>query len=301
MLLQKGEKKNAIAKAIGVSPSTITRELKRNSGSHGKYVWVTAQRNAAYHKHRHPGNRSIGTELREEAIRLLEREQWSPEQISGHLALQQKHISYETIYKIIRKDKRDGGSLYLNCRHKLKHRSRPVGGRVSSIPNRVSISERPPEADGSRFGDFEMDTIVGKGNRGAILTITERSTNMIFMRKLNKGKNAEELAKTVVWLLEPYKKYIKTITTDNGTEFACHEMITEKLGVPVYFADPYSSWQKGAIENANGIVRQYITKQTDFSNVSHQKVRYIMEKVNARPRKKLNFLTPNERFYEIIT
>lgn len=252
VLLRNGEKKNSIARAIGVSPSTITRELMRNSGSRGKYVWETAQRNAVYHKHRYPGNRTIDKDLMDESLRLLEQEQWSPEQISGYLALQGKPISHETIYKFIRRDKTNGGDLYKNCRHRLKHRSRPVGGKCSSIPNRVGISERPVEADGTRFGDFEMDTIVGKGNHGAILTITERNTNMLFMRKLNKGKNAEELANTVVRLLEPYKKYIRTITTDNGTGFACHEMITEKLGVPVYFADPYSSWKKEPLRISMG-------------------------------------------------
>lgn len=300
VLSQKGETESAIAKAIGVHPSTITRELRRNTGSRGKYEWETAQKNAVYRKHRQPGNRAVGRELRLEVEGLLRKEQWSPKQISGYLKLQGKYISHETIYKMIRKDKRQGGDLYKNCRHKLKHRSRPVGGKRVVIPNRTSINERPKEADGKRFGDFEMDTIVGKGNHGAILTIVERNTNMLFMRKLKNGKNARELAKNVVWLLEPYKEHIKTITTDNGTEFACHEMITEKIGVKVYFADPYSSWQKGAIENANGLVRQYIPKSTQFSSLSHQKIKQIMEKINARPREKLNFLTPNECFYEKI-
>ena len=300
VLLQKGEKRSAIAEDIGVNPSTITRELQRNSGKRGKYVWETAQKNAAYHKHRRPGNRTIAKGLIDDAIGLLRREQWSPEQISGYLALQRKHISHETIYKVIREDKKRGGDLYKNCRHKLKHRSRPVGGKRAVIPNRTSISQRPAEADGTRFGDFEMDTIVGKGNHGAILTIIERNTGMLFMRKLTKGKNAMELAKNVVWLLEPYKQYMKTITTDNGTEFKCHEYITEKLGVTVFFADPYSSWQKGAIENANGLIRQYIPKSAEFSKVSHQKIKMIMEKINARPREKLNFLTPYHCFYEKI-
>ena len=112
VLLQKGETKSAIAKAIGVHPSTITRELRRNTGSRGKYVWETAQRNAVYHKHRQPGNRAVGKELRQEVESLLRKEQWSPEQISGYLKLQGKHISHETIYKMIRKDKRQGGDLY---------------------------------------------------------------------------------------------------------------------------------------------------------------------------------------------
>ena len=141
-----------------------------------------------YRKRRKPGNHGIDDAVKNEAVRLLKEEQWSPVQISGYLSKQEKHISHETIYRIIRKDKRDGGSLYKNCRHRLKHRTRPVGGKRISIPNRTSISERPAEADGKRFGDFEMDTIVGNDGHGAIVTLTERSTNMLFMRKLNKGK-----------------------------------------------------------------------------------------------------------------
>lgn len=301
ILLQQGMKKKDIATAIKVSPSTISRELKRNSGRRGGYNWETAQKNAFYHKHRCPGNRSVGQDVKEKAIRLLKEEQWSPEQISGSLAKEGLSISHETIYAIIRKDKRQGGDLYKNCRHQLKHRARPVGGRLSSIPNRVSIDERPKEADGKRFGDFEMDTIVGKNNHGAIVTIIERSTNMLFMRKLNKGKDAKALAEVVIHLLKPFKNIIKTITTDNGTEFACHERISQALEAPVYFADPYSSWQKGGIENENGLIRQYIPKSTKMENVSHQDVNRIMHKINRRPREKLNFATPIECFYEKLS
>ena len=192
-------------------------------------------------------------------------------------------IQNETIYRIIRKDKRDGGSLYKNCRHRLKHRARPVGGKRIPIPNRISISERPVEADGRRFGDFEMDTIVGKDGHGAIVTLTERSTNMLFMRKLNKGKNAKELARTVVHLLTPFKGCVKSITTDNGTEFACHEMIAKSIGTKVYFADPYSSWQKGAIENVNGLIRQYIPKNTSmFPERWRQQCRHLFSLNNLQ-------------------
>lgn len=289
-----------IAKAINVSPSTISRELKRNSGVRGHYNWETAQANSSRNKHKNPGNRSVDEAVKNEAIHLLVSEQWSPEQISGALAKEGKRICRETIYRIIRRDKALGGSLYKHCRHRLKHRARPVGGKRSSIPNRTSISERPVEADGKRFGDFEMDTIVGKGNHGAIVTLTERSTNMVFMRKLPKGKNAKELALTVIHLLSPFKKYVKSITTDNGTEFACHEMISRSLEVDIYFADPYSSWQKGSIENANGLIRQYIPKSETFGHVSHQKITKYSKKINMRPRKKLNFRTPYECFYEKI-
>lgn len=300
ILLQKGTKKKDISEAINVSPSTISRELKRNSGRNGRYNWETAQRNAMYHKRWRPGNHSVDAEVKNESIRLLSELQWSPAQISGHLARQGKHISHETIYRIIRKDKAEGGSLYKNCRHRLKHRARPVGGKRMPIPNRVSISERPGEADGKRFGDFEMDTILGRNGHGAILTLVERSTNMLLMRKLNKGKNAKELSRTVIHLLQPFKGKVRTITTDNGSEFACHEMITKSIGVEVYFTDPYSSWQKGAIENMNGLIRQYIPKSTCFSGISQQQITKIMHRINTRPREKLNFATPKQCFYEKI-
>ncbi|MEE3386451.1 MAG: IS30 family transposase [Prevotella sp.] len=301
ILLQNGMKKKHIADAIKVSPSTISRELKRNSGAHGGYNYETAQRNAMYHKRRKSGNRAIKESVKCEAIRLLKEEQWSPEQISGYLAKNQMSISHESIYRIIRSDKRNGGNLYKNCRHRLKHRARPVGGKRQVIPNRVSISERPAEADGKRFGDFEMDTIVGKGNHGAIVTLTERSTNLLLMRKLKHGKNADKLAEAVIHLLWPYRDVVKTITTDNGLEFASHEKISRSIGVPVYFTDPYSSWQKGSIENINGLIRQYIPKSTTFEHVSQQLITRIMDKINNRPRAKLKFSTPKECFMKRIS
>lgn len=300
VLLQNRTKQKEIAKAINVSPSTVSREIRRNSGVRGRYNWETAQANAVQTKRKKPGNHSINKEVMEEAKHLLVTEQWSPEQISGVLAKDGKYISHETIYRMIRKDKAEGGTLYKHCRHKLKRRARPVGGRRISIPNRTSISERPAEVDGKRFGDFEMDTIVGRGNHGAIVTLIERSTSMLFMRKLKKGKNAKELARTVIHLLSPFKEHVKSITTDNGTEFACHEMIGKSLGVTIYFADPYASWQKGAIENANGLIRQYVPKTETFEHVSHQQITKYSKRINIRPRKKLEFKTPYECFYEQI-
>ena len=300
VLLQNRTKQKEIAKAINVSPSTVSREIRRNSGVRGRYNWETAQANAVQTKRKKPGNHSINKEVMEEAKHLLVTEQWSPEQISGVLAKDGKYISHETIYRMIRKDKAEGGTLYKHCRHKLKRRARPVGGRRISIPNRTSISERPAEVDGKRFGDFEMDTIVGRGNHGAIVTLIERSTSMLFMRKLKKGKNAKDLARTVIHLLSPFKEHVKSITTDNGTEFACHEMIGKSLGVTIYFADPYASWQKGAIENANGLIRQYVPKTETFGHVSHQQITKYSKRINMRPRKKLEFKTPHECFYEQI-
>lgn len=299
-LLQRKTSQKDIARILNVSPSTISRELRRNSGTRGRYNWKTAQANAVYKKCHKPGNHRIKEDVINEAIEKLITEQWSPEQISGAFARDGKQISHETIYRIIRSDKAAGGELYKHCRHRLKHRSRPVGGKRISIPNRTSISERPSEANGKRFGDFEMDTIVGKGNHGAIVTLIERSTGMLIMRKLTKGKNAKELARTVIHLLAPFKGFVKSITTDNGTEFACHEMISKSLGVDIYFADPYSSWQKGAIENTNGLIRQYVRKAQVFEHISHQQITKYTQKINMRPRKKLKFKTPRECFYENI-
>lgn len=219
-----------------------------------------------------------------------------------------KLISHELIYRYIRAD--ESGRLALHCRHKMKYNrhGRPDRTtRVKNIPDRVSIHERSVEADGTRFGDWEMDTIIGKDGKGAILTLTERSTNMLIMERLPHGKHPEPLAKAVVRLLFPYRHTIRSITTDNGSEFCCHRLISQGLtpkGEPfqnlVYFADSYCSWQKGAIENANKLIRQYIPKGSDFSLLTDAFIRKIQYKINKRPREKLNFDSPKNVFFKLI-
>lgn len=174
--------------------------------------------------------------------------------------------------------------------------------KVKNIPDRVSIHERPVEADGTRFGDWEMDTIIGKDGKGAIVTLTERSTNMLIMERLPQGKHPEPLAKAVVRLLFPYRHTIRSITTDNGSEFCCHRIISRGLTPKgahvrnlVYFADSYASWQKGAIENANKLIRQYIPKGTDFSHLTEAYIRKIQYKINRRPRKNSILITLKTR------
>lgn len=297
-LLRLGIRQKIIAEMIGVNPSTISREIRRNCGKKGCYNAITAQANAIYKKQRTPGNRSVSKKVKHKAIFLLCTCQWSPVQISAVLRKSGEHISHETIYRIIRQDKKNGGTIYKNCRHALKHRHHIICGKCASIPERISIAQRPPQADGTRFGDFEMDTIVGPKNKGAALTIVERKTGMIFARKLTKGKDAKALAKEVVKILWPYRNIVKTITTDNGKEFACHKYITKKLGCTVYFADPYSSWQKGAIENANGLIRQYVPKNMNLYKLSQRKLQHAIRKINDRPRKRLHFNTPYDCFYK---
>ena len=296
---QKKQTNKAIARLIGVSESTVSRELKRNATKNGKYVRDKADALSQERMHRAPGNRSVSRLLLWRVRELITGEQWSPKQISGYLGKEGVKISHETIYKMIRNDA--GGTLAANCRHKMKYHRSPSRRHVTKAPgirNRVSIHERPKEADGRRFGDWEMDLIVDKkGN--AILTMIERSTNFLIMEKLKHGKKAMPPAKTVWRLLMPYKgEHLKTITTDNGSEFAEHEWMARRLGVDIYFTDAYSSWQKGAVENTNKLIRQYIPKGTDISTVTDKRIKMIQAKINRRPREKLNFSTPKQEFYK---
>lgn len=297
--LKEGKTQKEIASQIGVSPSTISRELKRNSNKRGQYSYALADEMARERQEHLPGNRSISPFLIERVKRLIKGKDWSPKQISGHLKLSGIAISHERIYRLIRSD--ESGELKSHCRHKMKYRRHNSSSHSTRIPNRVSIHERPKEADGKRFGDWEMDLIVGKEGEGAILTLTERSTNFLIMEKLKEGKKAAPLAKVVTRLLFPYRgNALKTLTTDNGMEFACHEQIAKSLKINVYFADPYSSWQKGSIENMNKLIRQYIPKKTDFDTVSDHDIMEIRKKINQRPREKLEFQTPKDCFFRQV-
>lgn len=286
-----------IADEIGVSQSTVSRELKRSSGGRAGYNWVSAHDKAEARKSRSPGNRSIDPLVLWEALFLLETREWSPEQISGYMALHGKRISHETIYRHVRADPdRYARHCHHHLRYRKKRKSERKPTRATNIPNRVSIHQRPPEADGSRFGDWEMDLIVDS-KQNVILSLVERSTDMQILEKLPEGKKAVPLAYAVYRLLFPFREHLLSITTDNGSEFAAHELLSRKLKVPVFFTDSYSSWQKGNVENANKLVRFYLPKDTDFDNVSDNTIRRIQKELNARPRKKLGFSTPVREFY----
>ena len=235
---QKGSTQKSIAESIGVSEATVSREIRRNGGKDRSYNFLKAQKKADARSHRTPGNRAVSNILRWRVRELLTKEQWSPKQISGRLKREGHHISHETIYAMVRAD--ETGALAQNCRHMMKYNKKTTKKRetkATNIKNRVSIHERPLEADGTRFGDWEMDLIVDK-DQNAILTLVERCSDRFLMEKLKHGKQALPLAKAVWRLLLPYKgEGLKTITTDNGSEFAAHEWISKKLGVPVYFTD----------------------------------------------------------------
>ena len=291
MMLRIGKKQSEIAMVIDKDKSVISREIKRNSLKRGGYNAKFAQMVCDERKERFKRNRGFTPEIRKNVEDLLTKEQWSPKQIVGNARrLGLPMVSHETIYRHVREDRASGGDLYKNLRHALKHRKRPPQGKHVSIKDRVSIDLRPSVVnEKKRFGDWEIDTIVGKENKGAIVTITERTTGFLIMEKLKKGKNAKSLATTVTNLLLPYKKHVLTITSDNGTEFAEHRIIAEKLHADFYFAHPYSSWERGLNEYTNKLIRQYVPKKQSFENYNDQYIKEVQYKINRRPREKTWF------------
>ena len=299
--VQEEKTQTAIARQIGVHKSTVSRELKRNRNRFNLYGWKAADEKAQERRERTVRNRETSPSVLREAKKLLVTEDWSPKQISGWLKRRGIQVSHERIYEMIRDD--DSGELRLHCRHRMKYRhhkkhKRPT--KATNIPDRVSIHERPVEADGSRFGDWEMDLILGKGQKSAILTLCERSRNYLIMERLPLGRKPDAVAETVTRLLWPYRKNVLSITTDNGVEFCRHRTIAEALKTTVYFADSYASWQKGAIENTNKLIRQYIPKGTDFRELTDDFIHSVQLKLNRRPREKLNFSTPKDEFFKLL-
>ncbi len=305
-LLQRKTPRKDIALIVGCSQSTLSREIKRNSTTKGNYLWDKAHAKAMERRKRTTANKSLDTALVWRIKQMIVDNQWSPEQIRGVLSKEGISISLQSIYNIINAD--ESGELRRHRRHP-DFKRRPKGERkttkATNIANRTSIHDRPAEADGTRFGGFEMDLIVDAYGH-AILVLLERMTGFVLMEKLKYGKKAKPLAKVVVRLLYAYRKYLKTITTDNGSEFAAHLDITAGLrmkgldDVTVYFADSYCSWQKGAVENVNKLIRQYIPKKSNFDDFSDNYIKNVGKKLNLRPRKKLNFSTPKEEFFKQI-
>ena len=297
--LKVGKKQKEIAVLIGKSPSVISRELKRNKLKRGSYNASKAQEFCNERKERFSRKRKFTNSVKQRIVKYLKEEQWSPEQIVGHCRKQGiEMVSIERIYQFIRENKKNGGTLYKNLRHKLKHRKRPFLGKRVIIKDKVSIHQRPEIIDKkSRFGDWEIDLIVGPKNKDAILTIVERTTKFLIMFKLKKGKNAKNLSKQLIEELLPYKQWILSITSDNGSEFADFKMICNKLQTEFYFADPYSSWQRGLNENTNKLIKQYIPKKQSFEQYNDMDIKQIQYKTNRRPRKSLGFDCPKNIFY----
>ena len=299
-LLQEKKSKSEVARQIGCHRSTITREMKRNRGKRGYYGHVEAHKRFVNRQK----NAFKFTRLTPEMCRKIEnfiKQEWSPEQISGYLKVYENiHISHETIYKYVLMDKKSGGFLWKHLRRKCRKYMKRFGqnhGR-GIIANRRSIEQRPEIVNQKvRVGDWEADTVMGKNHKGAIVTVVERKTKFTCVAFVEK-KSAQLVTQAITRLLEPFKNFVHSITVDNGKEFAYHERIEKALNTKVYFAHPYASYERGLNENTNGLIRQYIPKKSILNKETiHNKLTFIADRLNFRPRKTLNFNNPYNMLY----
>lgn len=290
---------SAIAHELGISQSTVSRELKRNSGKRG-YRYKQAEKKASERKKAASKRRTRkirGFTL--QFVRSKIKAKWSPEQISGHLKKAYNiSLSHERIYQYLYHNKKNGGDLYRHLRRKCKkyqkRSSEKYAGR-GYIKDRVDISDRPKIVDQKkRFGDFEADLIEGtKKGKAALLTMVDRKTQFLVVEKCV-SKHSSIIRKNMIKSLKPFIGRIHTITSDNGKEFAEHAMVARKLRIKYFFAKPYAAWQRGLNENINGLIRQYYPKGTNFAIVNTSDIRRMVKAINNRPRKSLNYKTPLE-------
>ena len=296
-LKKTGMTQKAIAIELNRHPSTIGRELNRNLGKRG---YRPKQANQYCLDRRRNARKAIKltSQVKDWIIRLTKQD-LSPEQVCDYLRKHKKvSLHHETIYQCIYADKAKGGTLYRHLRIAKKSYRKRYGSynNRGKIKNRISIEQRPVVVDNrSRIGDWEGDLIIGKSHKGALLTMVERKTLYTLIVKLS-GKHAHLLADSALRHLGLFKKYIHTITLDNGLEFSEHERIASGLEADIYFAHPYSSWERGINENTNGLIRQYFPKNTDLTTVTQKQIDFVMERLNNRPRKSRGSKAPNELF-----
>ena len=300
-----GHQQTEIANVLGVHKSTISRELRRNQGQRG-------YRPKQAHKFALARRQQTRVRIQSQSWQLIAEKlqaDWSPEQISGWMALNgYEPVSHpvtnelgrdEWIYQFVLADKRAGGDLHTHLRCQKKRRKRYGSyDRRGKLPNRTSIAERPQiVAARQRLGDWEVDTILGKGSRQAIVTLTERKSRLALLQKVER-RSADRVAQAILEQLKPFMDDAHTLTSDNGKEFAQHETIAAELKLDFYFAHPYASWERGANENMNGLNRQYLPKDSDFSTVSQADLEIVSHKLNYRPRKCLDFRSPFQVFFQ---
>ncbi len=281
-----------IARQIGRNKSTISREIKRNTGQRG---YRPKQANQFAHSRKRKGNsqiRAFGFSFLSQLIK----KDWSPEQIHGRLKFKGWYDvpSVERIYQYIYDDKATGGDLHTHLRCQKKRRKRYGSGqqRRGQIVDRVDIDYRPEIVDQRcRFGDFEGDTVVGHQHKGVLLTYADRKTRLTIIRP-HINRKSQLIAQSTIQALKDYQ--VHTITYDNGKEFAQHNLVAQALNTEIYFAKSYASYQRGTNENMNGLIRQYLPKSMPLDNVSMEQTQFIEDRLNNRPRKVLGFKTPLE-------
>jgi len=289
---------------MGVHKSTISREFSKNMtfvrtklGS-WQYKPDYAQ-TYVEQRHKEKPKPVKFTQIVKDFVREKLLEDWSPEQISGYAKKQGLFsMSHERIYQFILSDKEKGGELYKHLRHQHKKYRKRYGSpkHQGPIKHRRFIDDRPAIVDEKkRIGDWEVDTIIGKNHKQAILSMVERVSKYTLLKKLAiKTSEATKVAMTQA--LGNLADRVHTITSDNGAEFAKHKEISIKLNTDFFFAHPYSSWERGLNENTNGLVRQYLKKGAEFINVTDESLAIIAAKLNSRPRKTLDYVTPNDVF-----
>ena len=312
-LFSSGWSRAAIARELGRDKSTISREVLRNrirSGSQRFVRWNYYSSSAhKLSKERRANAKSglpgllEGRRVRDYVRRWLKR-LWSPKQIALRIRFDypddsSMRVSHATIYQWIRQDKRNGGNWYKCLRQYHRKRRKKYGSslRRSRIQNQVSIEKRPKIANRrGRLGDWEGDTVEGRNRQGRLLTLVDRRSRYTIALKL-KSKFSTEVINAIERALRPLcPSKRRTLTLDNGTEFSYFRRIEERLNTKVYFAHPYSSWERGTNENTNGLLRQYFPKTTNFLEISHQQLAAAVKQLNNRPRECLNWRTPNEVF-----
>ena len=297
-LMQTGHRQTEIAAVVGVHKSTISREVRRNRGLRG-YRPRQAQQWAQQRRQGKSPSRLTAAQWT--LIERLLTEDWSPEQISLWLAQEQTlAVSHEWIDQHVLANKTKGGTLYQHLRcQKARKKRYGAYDRRGQLRNRVSIESRPSIVeDRTRLGDWELDTIIGKGHRHALVSLTERASRLALIAKVP-TKEAEGVTQAILKLLAPLSERVYTLTADNGKEFAQHEAIAEALSATFYFAHPYASWERGLNENTNGLIRQYFPKSWDFATITQQDLDHVMHKLNNRPRKCLGMKTPNQGCFGI--
>lgn len=297
-LRKQGLSQAAIGHALGRHPSTISRELRRNSRADGGYRPSTAGEMTRGRRSRSRRNRRFGEDewaLVRSRLELC----WSPEQIAGRLRREGfLTISHETIYRYIWQDKRQGGSLYLYLRgarkqKRKRYRSYDSRGRLAG---KRPISERPAAAENrSRVGDLEGDTMIGAFDRHCILTLVDRKTGYVLIGKLF-GRTTQAANRRAIALIRKASRRTHTLTLDNGTEFHGYKTIERATGATIYFARPHHSWERGSCENTNGLIRQFLPKRRSMSHLTQHDCTRLAALLNARPRKRYGYLTPAELY-----
>ena len=301
-----GKSQAEIARCLGCGRSTISRELRRNAGFDCGYFPAVAQALAGARRRRHIRCSKTGDRrLMAYVAGRLER-RWSPEQIAGRLReagvspLPGVTISHATIYRWIWADPERSRRFRPYLRVASKPRRKPYGkpSKRGQIPNRVSIDERPEAAnDRRRLGDWEGDTMVGKGRSGYVATCVDRASRYLVARQLDSATAAATTAALHGAMRRLPRDRRQTLTVDNGSEFARHESLGRLLGLAVYFAHPYSSWERGTNENTNGLLRQYLPKAMPLTHLTNAHLARYVRALNNRPRKCLNYRTPAEVFW----